>query len=100
MDHGRIVTQGTPADLIERHVGREVIEVATGDDAARRARVLDVVRPHATRVEALADRVVIYANGDNDMRGMLATLAGEELVHRRATLEDVFLTLTGRELRE
>jgi len=100
MDHGRIVTQGTPADLIERHVGREVIEVATGDDAARRTRILDVVRPHATRVEALADRVVIYANGDSDVRGMLATLAGEELVHRRATLEDVFLTLTGRELRE
>jgi len=100
MDHGRIVTQGTPVDLIERHVGREVIEVATGNDPARRARVLDVARPLATRVEALADRVVIYANGDSDVRGMLATLAGEELAHRRATLEDVFLTLTGRELRE
>jgi hypothetical protein len=31
---------------------------------------------------------------------MLGALAGEELVHRRATLEDVFLALTGRELRE
>jgi lipooligosaccharide transport system ATP-binding protein len=100
MDHGRIVAAGTPAALIARHVGHDVVEVATGDDPARRTRVLEVVRPFGGRVEALTDAVMIYANGAVDVRGMLAALAGEELVHRRATLEDVFLTLTGRELRE
>jgi lipooligosaccharide transport system ATP-binding protein len=99
MDDGRIVTEGAPAALIERHVGREVIEVTTGDDPRRRARILELVRPLGGRVEALGDAIVIYPDGA-DVRGMLAALAGEELVHRRATLEDVFLTLTGRELRE
>ncbi len=100
IDHGRIVAEGSPAVLIERHVGHDVVEVTTGDDPARRARVLEVVRPFGGRVEALTAAVMIYANGAVDVRGMLAALAGEELVHRRATLEDVFLTLTGRELRE
>jgi lipooligosaccharide transport system ATP-binding protein len=100
MDHGRIVAEGAPAALIERHVGRDVIEVATGDDPARRTRIVDLVRPFGGRVETLGDRVVIYADGAVDVRALLAALASEELVHRRATLEDVFLMLTGRELRE
>ncbi len=99
MDDGRIVTEGAPDELIERHVGRDVIEVTTGPDPERRARVLALVRPLGGRVEVLGDVVVIHPNG-TDVRGMLGALAGEELVHRRATLEDVFLALTGRELRE
>ena len=95
MDHGRIISAGTPQGLIERHVGREVIEVATGGDPARRERVLALCRPHAARVEALGDAVVAYVNGQSASPAMLAALAGEEFVHRRATLEDVFLTLTG-----
>ena len=100
MDHGRIISEGAPAALIERHVGREVIEVFTGGDAAHRARVLALCRPFGGRVEVVADAVVIHLNGQTDSRATLAILAGEEFVHRRATLEDVFLTLTGRELRE
>jgi len=100
MDHGRIIAAGTPAALIAEHVGREVVEVATGGDAARRERVLALCRPFAPRVEALGDAVVAYLNGATDTGALLAALAGEELVHRRASLEDVFLTLTGRELRD
>jgi lipooligosaccharide transport system ATP-binding protein len=100
MDHGRIIAEGTPDDLIARHVGREVIEVATGGDPERRAHVLALARSFAGRVEPVGDAVVIHVNGDADTRPLLAALAGEDLVHRRATLEDVFLTLTGRELRE
>ena len=44
--------------------------------------------------------MILYLNGDSDPRDALAALAGEPHVHRRATLEDVFLKLTGRELRE
>ena len=100
MDQGRIISEGAPETLIERHVGREVIEVSTGGDAVRRERVLALCRPHGGRVEAMGDAIVIHLNGQSDARALLAVLAGEELVHRRATLEDVFLTLTGRELRE
>jgi lipooligosaccharide transport system ATP-binding protein len=101
MDQGRIISAGAPDELIARHVGREVVEVRTGGDPARRARVLATCRAlGAGRVEALGDAVVVHVNGTTDVGAMLAALAGEELVHRRATLEDVFLTLTGRELRE
>jgi lipooligosaccharide transport system ATP-binding protein len=100
MDHGHIISAGTPQGLIERHVGREVIEIATGGDPARRERVLGLCRPFAGRIEALGDAVIVHVNGESAAPAMLAALAEEHFVRRRATLEDVFLTLTGRELRE
>jgi len=100
MDRGRIIAEGTSAALIERHVGREAIEVFTGGDPVRREHVLGLTRLVGGRVEVTGDAVVIHVNGQMDAPAMLAALAGEEFVHRRATLEDVFLTLTGRELRE
>ena len=100
MDHGRIVTEGTPDALIERHVGRDVLEIPAGVDSARQARVAALVRPFGAKVEPVGRGLVIYGNGGADVRGMLGALAGESVVHRPGTLEDVFLTLTGRELRE
>ena len=101
MDHGRIIAEGTPQSLIERYVGHDVIEVATGDDPAARARVEAICRSLGGRVDVIGDHVILYLNGEGrDPRAALAALAGEPLVHRRATLEDVFLTLTGRDLRE
>ncbi len=100
MDRGRIIAAGTPNELIERHVGREVVEVFTAGDRSRRARILALVGPHGGHVEEVGDAVVVHLDGRADARAMLAALADEELVHRRATLEDVFLRLTGRELRE
>jgi lipooligosaccharide transport system ATP-binding protein len=100
MDHGRIIAEGTPPALIAAHVGHDVIEIATGDDPAEQARIEALCRPLGGRVEVVGDHVILYLNGQADPRAALNALAGEPLVHRRATLEDVFLTLTGRELRE
>ena len=100
MDHGRIIAEGTPAALIAAHVGRDVIEVATGGDPAARARAEAICRRLGGRVEVIGDHVILYLNDQGDPRDALTALAAEPLVHRRATLEDVFLTLTGRELRE
>ncbi len=100
MDRGRIIAEGTPADLIERHVGREVIEVLTAGDPACRARVLATCARLGGRHESFGDVVVLHVNGHVDARAAVAALAGEEFVHRRASLEDVFLALPGRELRE
>ena len=99
MDDGRIIAAGTPAELIAAHVGHDVVEVATGDDPAERARVAALCRPLG-RVDAVGDRVILYLNGRSDPRAALAALADEQITHRRATLEDVFLILTGRELRD
>jgi len=100
MDHGHIVSEGAPDALVERHVGRDVLEVATDGDPVRRAQIEARVRPFGGRVEPVGRGVVIYARNGADMPRMLGALSGEEVVHRRGTLEDVFLTLTGRELRE
>jgi lipooligosaccharide transport system ATP-binding protein len=97
MDRGRIIAQGPPRELIQAHIEPQVVEVH-GDGAAewgeREAPRL------AARVERVGESVFCYAQdaglivADLDRRGALAYL------HRPANLEDVFLKLTGRDLRD
>jgi lipooligosaccharide transport system ATP-binding protein len=107
IDHGRIVAQGTPRELIAAHVTREVLEVRFPLDVREAAAAK--LRASAfggdgggagPRVELLPDRVLVYAD---DGEGALAAVHLMGLVPvtalvRRATLEDVFLKLTGRSL--
>ncbi|MEZ5228853.1 MAG: ABC transporter ATP-binding protein [Acidimicrobiales bacterium] len=102
MDGGRIVGEGSPSELIARHVTKEVLELrfATNDDGTRqRPASLD---QHGLRIEPLPDRVLVYAD---DGEAALAHLVAQG-VHptgsliRRSTLEDVFLAVTGRTLNE
>jgi lipooligosaccharide transport system ATP-binding protein len=96
MDHGRIIAQGSPRSLIAQYIEPQVVEVhgAGVEVWMERARSL------AARVERVGDTVFCYAD---DVEPLLKSLAGEsELVylHRAASLEDVFLKLTGRDLRD
>ncbi len=107
VDHGRIVAQGSPRELIAAHVTREVLEVRFALDikeaagAKLRASGLGGDGSDAgPRVELLPDRVLVYAD---DGESALASVHGMGLAPvtalvRRATLEDVFLKLTGRSL--
>jgi lipooligosaccharide transport system ATP-binding protein len=98
MDAGRIVAEGRPADLIAAHVGAEVVEVYLGgsekDDAAITARLA----AGPWRSERVGDVLYLYLR-DGDA-GIFAALEGLDFARRRATLEDVFLTLTGHGLRD
>src|SRR5262245_15986119 len=98
MDGGRIVAEGSPLDLIQRYSTREVVEMrmAPGENEATAEKVADL----GERVEALPDRVLLYADdGDAVVSVVLDRgLRPEALLVRRSTLEDVFLTLTGRTL--
>jgi lipooligosaccharide transport system ATP-binding protein len=101
MDDGRIVTEGQPRRLVDQHVGREILELELGDGCDG---------------EALVESIDGQVSGHDlsDGRLTLFTEDAEELLHsldherfptdsayvRRATLEDVFLRLTGRTLRE
>jgi lipooligosaccharide transport system ATP-binding protein len=100
MDGGRIVAEGSPLALIQRYSTREVVEMrmAPGENEAAAEKVADL----AERVEALPDRVLLYADdGDAVVSVVLERgLRPEALLVRRSTLEDVFLTLTGRTLVE
>jgi lipooligosaccharide transport system ATP-binding protein len=98
MDAGRIVAEGSPRELIEQHSSREVVEMRmpAGENEAAAAAVADL----ADRVEALPDRVLLYADdGDAAVATVLQRgLRPDALLVRRSTLEDVFLKLTGRTL--
>ena len=98
MDHGKIVAEGSPRELIERYSTREVVELRFPlDDLQAVADKLDGV---GQRVEMLPDRVLVYADdGDHAAAVVHArALAPTSVLVRRSTLEDVFLHLTGRTL--
>jgi lipooligosaccharide transport system ATP-binding protein len=96
MDRGHIVAEGSPRELIARYVEREVVELRFGETVEANGR-LDGV---GERVEVLADRILIGTDeGDATLAEVHARgLAPDSVLVRRSTLEDVFLTLTGRTL--
>jgi lipooligosaccharide transport system ATP-binding protein len=96
MDKGKIVAEGSPSSLIAEHVTREVLEVRypVGVEMA--------MTNLGLRTEALADRTLIYTDNGEDTLAKLVNdghTPTSSLV-RRASLEDVFLALTGRTLEE
>lgn len=98
MDGGRIVAEGSPADLIATYSTREVLELRFG--RGRNADRLADAESVGERVEVLPDRLLVYAA---DGEAALATLRERDIVPesalvRRSSLEDVFLRLTGRTL--
>jgi lipooligosaccharide transport system ATP-binding protein len=103
MDAGRIVAEGSPRDLIAAHVSREVLELrfTRGARAGATEQVAAAVPGAvADRVEVLPDRLLLYtADGEKALAAVhdLGVRPDTALV-RRASLEDVFLTLTGRSL--
>jgi lipooligosaccharide transport system ATP-binding protein len=100
MDKAKIVAEGSPRDLIARYCTREVLELRLSDD--NRDRLRHSVDGLVERTEWLPDRVLLYTETGESA---LASIHGqgvdtETALVRRATLEDVFLTLTGRTLIE
>jgi lipooligosaccharide transport system ATP-binding protein len=99
MDKGRIAAEGSPWQLIEQHVTREVVELRfpPGEGQDDMAGKVDGL---ATRVEVLPDRLLLYTqDGDATLAGVHGRgLTPASALVRRATMEDVFLRLTGRTL--
>jgi lipooligosaccharide transport system ATP-binding protein len=100
MDKARIVAEGSPRELITRYSTREVLELRLSDDA--REQLKGTVDGLAERVEWLPDRVLLYTQAGEATLTQLTEggLHPESALVRRASLEDVFLTLTGRSLVE
>jgi lipooligosaccharide transport system ATP-binding protein len=101
MDEGRIVAEGRPPDLVRSHVGREVLELKLdeGCDADRLVSSLDGrIQGHDISERTL----MLYADNAEAVLEELDhdVFPTESALVRRATLEDVFLRLTGRSLRE
>jgi lipooligosaccharide transport system ATP-binding protein len=98
MDHGRVAAEGSPRELIDAWSTREVLELRFEiEDLAAMAEKLQGV---PARIEVLPDRVLLYVdNGDAALADVHQRgVEPRSALVRRATLEDVFLRLTGRTL--
>ncbi|BBE49875.1 Daunorubicin/doxorubicin resistance ATP-binding protein DrrA [Ferriphaselus amnicola] len=97
MDHGRLITEGSPRELIEQNIEPQVVEVF-GEGVE--TWVAEHAADYAARYEISGETAFCYVT---DAAPLLAHLHGHptlRFLHRPANLEDVFLKLTGREMRE
>jgi lipooligosaccharide transport system ATP-binding protein len=98
MDRGHIVAEGSPRSLIQQHATREVLELRFPIGAAEHhATEVDGI---GERIETLPDRILIYAHDGDEALAEIHRRGLEPIgsLVRRASLEDVFLRLTGRTL--
>jgi lipooligosaccharide transport system ATP-binding protein len=96
MDRGRIIVQGTPRELIAQHIEPQVVEVhGPGLEAW-----LVQARALAQRTELAGDTVFCYAADLEPLSASLRAQSELRYLQRPANLEDLFLKLTGRDLRD
>jgi lipooligosaccharide transport system ATP-binding protein len=96
LDHGRKIAEGTPRGLIAEHLERDVVEVY-GDGA------LAIASSHAQwaqRVETRGETVFFYLRDPAPLLQALGAHKNLRVLHRPANLEDLFLKLTGRQIRD
>jgi lipooligosaccharide transport system ATP-binding protein len=98
MDHGKIVAEGSPRQLIEEYSTREVLELRF--DAEDHKDHAEQVTGIGKSVEVLPDRLLVYTDNGDEASAVVHSRGIEPLssLVRRSTLEDVFLHLTGRTL--
>ena len=101
MDDGEIVTEGEPAHLVDRHVGREILELELGDGCDGEA-LVESIDGEVTGHDLSDGRLILFTKDAEELLHSLDhdRFPTESAYVRRATLEDVFLRLTGRTLRE
>jgi lipooligosaccharide transport system ATP-binding protein len=96
MDGGRLLVEGKPADLVLRHVGRHILEIADPADG-----LAAFLKERLVPYEQIGHRIIISTGDGSDLyREISERFCSGGCTMRMATLEDVFLRLTGRELRE
>jgi lipooligosaccharide transport system ATP-binding protein len=96
IDHGKILVEGSPQALKRRHSGERVVEV-TGPGPE----LVDYLRDLGVPFDDLESRLLIYLTAQADLEDRIRTdFCMDRCTFRSGTLEDVFLRLTGRELRE
>ncbi|HEY5999191.1 MAG TPA: ATP-binding cassette domain-containing protein [bacterium] len=96
MDRGRILVEGAPRELVREHAGASVVEVTDPSPGLR-----EFAAERGLRVDDLGHRLIVYAaDGEELYREITKRFCDGECLLRPATLEDVFLRLTGRDLRE
>ncbi|MEK9578116.1 MAG: ABC transporter ATP-binding protein, partial [Aquiluna sp.] len=100
MDKGKIMAEGSPAELIKKYSSKEVLELRFGTDKNEAA--ADQLKDMADRIEVLPDRILLYTQKGEDLLAQIVDAGLNPITSlvRRSSLEDVFLRLTGRSLVE
>jgi lipooligosaccharide transport system ATP-binding protein len=101
LDHGRKIAEGRPRELIAQHLEPDVVEVyGSGALALHSAPEHAALRALAGRVEVSGETVFFYTQDARVLMQALAPMHQLRTLHRPANLEDLFLKLTGRQIRE
>jgi lipooligosaccharide transport system ATP-binding protein len=97
LDHGKKIAEGTPRDLIAQHLEPDVVEVY-GNGAL--TLVNNPITSLAQRVESSGETVFFYTQDAAPLLQALSAHTGLRTLHRPTNLEDLFLKMTGRQIRE
>ena len=95
IDNGRLLTEGDPRSLIQEHSEAHVVEIRGELDPS----VVSSLDTADCRVERMEDTLYIYADDTDTLSSVAESFHATEPLRRPANLEDVFLRLTGRDLR-
>jgi lipooligosaccharide transport system ATP-binding protein len=96
IDHGKILAEGVPAELVRKYAGKQIVETSPVSDELRQ-----FIASRGLKHEDLGQRIIVYCDEDESLYHEISTrFCTGNCILRIATLEDVFLKLTGRELRE
>jgi lipooligosaccharide transport system ATP-binding protein len=102
MDQGKIITTGQPREMVLEHVGAEVIELRAAPSLDQE--IASTLEGLGLKTERFGDTFYIYLPAEKgllkELTQRLIPLNHQEMIHRQATLEDLFLQLTGRDLIE
>jgi lipooligosaccharide transport system ATP-binding protein len=98
LDQGRKIAEGAPRALIAEHLEPEVVEVF-GQGALALAQEA-ALKALAERVEVSGETVFFYTHDSRSLLGALQAWPALRTLHRPSNLEDLFLKLTGRQIRE
>jgi lipooligosaccharide transport system ATP-binding protein len=97
MDQGKIIEEGSPKGLVRKYVGENVIETKTNPDAL----LCLEKKKEGLSFDVVGETIYVYSESPREtMEELFEACQIEKATIRRSTLEDVFLKLTGRALRE
>ncbi|MBQ0819362.1 MULTISPECIES: nodulation factor ABC transporter ATP-binding protein NodI [Microvirga] len=96
LEEGRKIAEGRPQALIDEQIGCQVIEVSGGNPYELQA----LMNGCAQRIEVSGETLFCYSSTPDQVRLQLRELSDLRLLQRPPNLEDVFLRLTGREMKD
>jgi lipooligosaccharide transport system ATP-binding protein len=100
IDHGKKIAEGRPRELIAQHLEPDVVEVYGSGGQEAQALAESPLAALAARVEVSGETVFFYTQDAKPLLARLAEHTHLRTLHRPANLEDLFLKLTGRQIRE